>query len=385
MKAFQWATLGVALCGMGALSRPALALPTMIRLGYVNCAACHIAPQGGGLLNPYGRAIDEAQSLRAGEYQPSENRLAKALSWGGRITQDLRMVGQETLSGGTSRPWSNALRGRFMYRNSTELGNRFRLSAVVVGENRAAPRPILAYDPADGPTTIYVPQALLSYRPTNRLEISAGRDMLPNGLNLPDLSMYIRARNNSGYYDAPTQVKMSWWGDRYTISPYAFAPGVHERAGFKEAGGGALAEFDVLGNHRSVIGLNALRCASHNNTRTMIGPYVRLGFGRWGIFGEHDMTGRRLKHAPFATSFRQDATYAQVFVAVREWLVPSMGFERLRVQEPYAETLVAPRFEVTCRLSSNFSLGLTTRIQHNPITHKTAPSVAVQLAMKTVN
>ncbi len=56
-----------------AAGRPASALPTMIRLGYPNCATCHITPQGGGLLNAYGRGIDEAQSLRAGEYKPSEN------------------------------------------------------------------------------------------------------------------------------------------------------------------------------------------------------------------------------------------------------------------------------------------------------------------------
>jgi hypothetical protein len=43
---------------------PALASPTMIRLGYSDCATCHVSPQGGGLLTPYGRGIDVAQSLR---------------------------------------------------------------------------------------------------------------------------------------------------------------------------------------------------------------------------------------------------------------------------------------------------------------------------------
>jgi hypothetical protein len=36
----------------------AFALPTMIRLGYRECAACHVSPQGGGPLNVYGRAVD---------------------------------------------------------------------------------------------------------------------------------------------------------------------------------------------------------------------------------------------------------------------------------------------------------------------------------------
>jgi hypothetical protein len=48
------------------LGRPAwlLASPTMIRLGYTDCATCHISPQGGGLLTAYGKGIDAAQSLQ---------------------------------------------------------------------------------------------------------------------------------------------------------------------------------------------------------------------------------------------------------------------------------------------------------------------------------
>jgi hypothetical protein len=118
--------------------------------------------------------------------------------------------------------------------------------------------------------------------------------------------------------------------------------------------------------------------------RTMIGPYARLGFGRWGIFAEHDITDRTMNHALNPSPFRQEASYGQVFVAVREWLVPSVGFERLHVQAPYRESLWAPRFELSARLSSNFTLGFSSRIQENEITGKVAPSVALQLAMKTV-
>src|SRR5262249_52083410 len=150
------------------------------RLGYVNCAACHVAPQGGGLLNSYGRGVDEAQSLRAGEYQTTTNAVIRKLSWGDRITQDLRFVGQEQLSTSTGAPLLGLFRGRFMYRNNTELGDGIRFSATVVGENEAAPRPNLSYEPGVRPTMVYVTSAMMSWRPRNNLEFSAGRDALPN-------------------------------------------------------------------------------------------------------------------------------------------------------------------------------------------------------------
>ncbi len=360
------------------------ALPTMIRLGYTNCSSCHISPQGGGLLNLYGRSIDQAQSLVGGEYEPWDNSWSRAINWGGRITQDFRIVSQQQDTSTTGKAGTQLFRNRFIYRNATELGHGFRITATVTGETASAPRPTLSYDLPSNPAQVFVNTALLSYRTSNNLEFDAGRDQLPTGVNVPDLSVFVRARNRLGYYDAPKQAKVFWWGKRYLVNPYAFGPGGNERSGLHESGGGVLAEMDVLGNHRTIAGVNLLEGQAASVNRRMIGPYARLGFGRWGLLAEHDITDRTLNTGSLVT-FRQTASYGQLFWAAREWLVASLIGERLRVENPYQEQLNAAKFELAARLSSQASVSVGPRIQWDPVSGRIARSVVFQLAVKTVH
>jgi hypothetical protein len=366
------------------LPHPAAALPTMIRLGYTNCASCHIAPQGAGLLNSYGRGIDEAQSLRAGEYSATET---------GRMSFDVRSVTQEQLSTLTNKPVTGLLRTRMIFRHATELGYGLRLTVTGTLENESAPRPALKYESSLNPRAMYrsdlvtfrgyLTTALLSWRATKNLEVSVGRDQLPTGVNIADLGTFIRARNRLGYYDTPTQAKLFWWGKRYQIVPYAFGPSGTEAANSREAGGGSMAEFDVLGKGRTVVGINVLHGEARLTHRTLYGPYLRLGFGKWGILAEHDVTDRSYFAGP-VQSFRQNATYSQAFWAMREWLVLSVIGERLKVQRPFEEGVAAGRFEVAARLSSNFTVTTGVRVQRNLVNGQQGPAATIQLAMKPV-
>src|SRR5262249_29674777 len=158
--------------------------------------------------------------------------------------------------------------------------------------------------------------------------------------NVPDLAAFIKSRDRLGYYDAPLQLKMFWAGQRYQIVPFVYGPAGNEPAGERESGGGALAEVDVLGRHKTVVGLSVLQAGGNNGSRRMIGTYTRLSFGAWGILAEHDVTDRA-RDAPFDVDVRQHATYAQLFWAVREWLVLSAIGERLSVEAPFEERLAA--------------------------------------------
>src|SRR5687768_13058242 len=95
------------------------ALPVMVRLGYPNCASCHVSPQGGGLLNEYGRGIDEAQSLRAGDYVAKVPESLSALTLDGRFEQDVRLVLTEAASKLPGAQFTTAFRSRLYYRTTT--------------------------------------------------------------------------------------------------------------------------------------------------------------------------------------------------------------------------------------------------------------------------
>jgi len=371
-----WAALS------GALPSPAYALPTMIRLGYTNCAACHIAPQGGGPLNDYGRGIDQAQSLRGGEYQPADDGLFRPVSLQGRIRQDVRLVMQQQ-GKWDGRSGASAVRARVMYRAVGTLSNTVRLAATITAENEGAARPSLFYEPPAAASHVFVNTALLHYRASEHVEIAAGRDQLPTGINVPDLGAFIKARNRLGYYDAPTQLKIVWGGQRFLVAPFVYGSGGNEPRGEREYGAGSLAEFDLLGTQRTILGVTFQHSSARNGDRRLIGGYARIGFGRWGVLAEHDVTDR--ERSEIIGPFRQHASYAQLFWAVRDWLVASATGESLRVSVPYQEKLTAGKIEVASRVTSHATVIAGGRVEHNAANGRLSKSLTVQLSLKTVD
>jgi hypothetical protein len=288
--------------------------------------------------------------------------------------------GQRALASHT--PNASTFRPRLIYRNVTDLNRQFRVTATVTSETSAAPRPSLPYDPAAHASSVFVNTALVHYRMKPGVELAVGRDQLPTGLNVPDLAPFIKSRNRLGYYDAATQVKMYVSGARWSVSPYVFGSGGNDVAGERESGGGALAEMDLFGKGTTVVGMTWLRGTADRGTRETVGAYTRLGFGKWGILAEHDVTARR-REGPVAAAFDQHATYAQVFWAMREWLVTSATAERLTVEAPFESRATAGKLELTARLTNQATIGVSTRFQRDAVTGRTTTTAAFQLALKT--
>jgi hypothetical protein len=375
---------GAALLLLTLNGRPASALPTMIRLGYSDCVSCHLSPQGGGLLNEYGRGIDQAQSLRGGEYTPLDDNAGPTRLFGRRITQDVRSVIQFQSTYTADQPAATVFRPRLMYRNVTEVSGRLKLFASVTGETQSATRPSRAYDSGARPSSAFVNAALVQVRVRDGLDLSAGRDQLPVGINIPDLGVFVRSRNRLGYYDAPTQLKLFWSGARYHVTPYAFVDGRNEPADERESGGGTLVEFDPIGKQRTIVGLTLQQTTARTGDRRMAGGYIRLGFGAWGLLAEHDVTRRTRTALVSADSIGQQASFAQLFWATREWLVVSAIGESLRVADPFPERLAAGKIEVAARLRSEASLAVSARVQRDLLTGRLTRSFMLQAAVNTV-
>jgi len=367
---------------LAATPRQALALPTMVRLGYSECSACHYSPQGGGPLNLYGRGIDQAQSYRGGEYIPATSNLARILTIGGRTTQELRTVIQEQASVVTGGSVQTRLWPRLAYRNATEIGRGLRVAATITAEGATAIRPTLSYAPLSRAPSVFVNTALLHYRPTKTLEFAAGRDQLPSGVNVPDLGLWTKSRNRLGYYDAPSQLKMFWTGRHVHVAPFAYMPGSNEDSDDGEKGAGTVAEV-VVGQDHAVLGMTVVNATAALGDRQMMGGHARLGFGSWGIVAEHDFTKRTQVSAARA-SFSQSTSYGQLFWAPDDFLVISGIAERLHVEQPFEERLVAGKLEIAARLASQATLGISARIERDQIRRRYSASLMLQAALKTV-
>lgn len=114
----------------------------------------------------------------------------------------------------------------------------------------------------------------------------------------------------------------------------------------------------------------------------MASAYVRLGFGSWGLLAEDDVTDRSRK-GEGAVELRQHASNAQLFWAIREWLVVSATGERLEVAAPFARRLLAAQLEVAARLATQATIVAGSRIERDQATGRSSRSITLQLALKT--
>lgn len=369
-------TLGVCLVlGVPALlSPPAIASPTMIRLGYSGCQACHLSPQGRGLLTEYGKGIDDAQSARKGVYQADEQHVR-------RLFHDVRVLAQGSVVDTASSAADRSASARIWYRNATALTRTMRLSAMVSVDAPERATQNTPVQPLPSQPQVFLRQALWEYAPREGLHLAVGRDTLPSGVEISDQATYMRSRNMQGLTDVPTQVKLFAWSRRGQIVPYVFGPSGHEASGFHSGGLGILAETYLWGD-RLATGLSTRAARNDTQDERLLGAFVRLGLGAWGVLGEYDFTHRRERQAD-RRAFDQHTSYAQVFFYPMDWLVLSMTAERLAVDPPHRERRMAWRPEVSARFSPHVTV--TSSLRHEEVAGRRVTTFLLQVYLKTVS
>ena len=373
MKSF---TLAVCLVSAGLYSTVAEASPTMIRLGYSTCQHCHVSPQGAGLLTPYGKGIDEAQSLRARELPEGE-------SADPRLAFDVRFVGasQATKMLTQSSGVTQASRFSAMMRSSLRLSTSNRLTYVMGVES-----PLISSTPRTPVTAkMVIPTALWEYRPKEGVEIAVGRDVMPSGIGLPEPQTFIRNGTDSRDTRFPTQVKAFLWNDRFQVTPYLFAPGGDEPHASRQYGGGVIGGID-LWQHHAVLGLSTRIASGTAADRRSVGAFARVGFGKWGILAEHDLTARDpIATAAAAADTRHLAGHTQVFFAAKEWLVTSLAAEHLVIDglaRPSHTYRLTP--SVQARLSQNVTVIVNMRDVFPDASSARSRTFSAQVAVKSV-
>lgn len=297
------------------------ASPTMIRLGYPRCVPCHVSAQGGGLLTAYGRAVDDAQSARAGEWAP---RGIGALFEERGLRQDFRAI-VRAAGAGEAMDYSAQAAARLNLRVSDEV----LVSAIVAGSSRPPP----------GRERAEVVKLAAEWRPVEPLEVVIGRDETPEPIRLADAGAFVRRGGT------PLQARVTLAGARAQVIPW-----VSFDEETRESGGGVIAE----GGGRNVV-LGASLSVAHGaeRDRGIGGVFARAGFGAWGILAQHDRergTGRR------------HASYLNVFAAPLEWLVPSITVEN-------ADDVWRAGPDVALRVTPNATIVLRARHDGREIAH----------------
>src|SRR6185436_5548534 len=140
---------------------------------------------------------------------------------------------------------------------------------------------------------------------------------------LPDPQTFLRRQNDPLGTAYPVQAKAFFWTPRFEVAPYAYGPGFDQTGrSARQHGGGVQGGVDIW-KQRAVIGMTTRTSRSTTIDRRSVGAYARLGFGRWGVLGEHDLTSRTVHTSTLAPADNV-VGFTQVFVAAKEWFVTSL-------------------------------------------------------------
>lgn len=368
-------TLVVWLTGTGAflwLAASIQAHPRMVSFDYPDCRSCHVAVQGRGLLNGLGRSVDREQSLSQTDATGVllgiliDPKYSEA-KWKGKFGN---VLADFTTTTRFKRNLSSDQSDRTLaaiYRQILFLGSesRLRINSELGFLDSGLKDIGLGSDTALlGGDSFFLKKLTLDYRLKNEggqggSELSIGRDYLPLGLQLDDVTSYYLALNRNGIYDYPTQLKYFTWRKRWLASAFLFAPSFDENiTTAREYGTGFMFEYYVRDSF--VVGLQGLLGWSEPSDRSRSGIFLRWGLNeKWTLLAESDLTtdwGRESAD----NGHSLNTSFLQVFYHHREWLVSSVAGNYAHVADLRGgEHHFSLRYTLSARINRNLTLGFS--------------------------
>lgn len=267
---------GLILC----LPRLALAFPELTRHGYASCTTCHVSPNGGGALSPYGRSLArEILSTWGGE---REGEVAHGLlpkAWGEALEKSSLRLGGDARWIQTHRENSQIRAGQFFFMqlNAEIAWDQGPWAAALAIGKIEDPR-------GQGAFQWYSQRYYGMYRfiesESGTGAIRAGRFSTAFGLNLADHTLSVRRTLGLGPEIERDNIEASWIGERnlWFVSGMKTAPS----ASNSDRETAMILRYERIVRERSRIGASLWRGDGGDTSAT------GTAFERW-IFGAHSI------------------------------------------------------------------------------------------------
>jgi hypothetical protein len=262
------------------LGSKAFPYANMIRYGYTTCTACHNAPEGGGILTPYGKGIAQSTSAAGGELK--ENAFIKAISFQGKVEHAFQFR-YSVLKKSFENLKSFPMQGDYL--NVIHLSPKLRIETTLgrIGEVNDSDKSFS--------DQFILRKFLIAYRAQNGLEYSVGRNTLNFGLREVDHTLFIREKNKLKVDDTPTLLSVYRSNKKSASALQIILPGFYEEKNNQEYG--IYGRHEKFFNKKFTLGAHILGGRTETVTRFIGGLFSRYSPSKYiTLHNEFDFTQR---------------------------------------------------------------------------------------------
>ena len=324
----------------------ARAYPELIRLGYVQCQACHTSSLGGGLLNAYGKSVRTSLSV----YQ-----------------RRAEMKSEE----GTYQELVNAnVFGRYLWIDSANYKDRFlmQLDAAARADfkNGFGVETIIGLQPdrvrsrPDAPSGLlgksFIARRLLIDKKlgTDGPLLVVGRDFLPRSTNTDDHTTWLRSLDRQNYSDLATEVRLEFSGEKDQTHLGVYAPSFEENRNNREYG--LFARYEHALTERWSLGAEGIGGQTDAIRRESGDLFSRYGYNeKLGAMLDLQWVQRQ-QRIPNGANFGQAVIFWEPFYAPTEWTLVRYRIEKLYREGPFNDTAFRHALTLNVKLVSEITL-----------------------------